>query len=276
MSNIHPTAIIAVGARLGVNVEVGPFAVIDDHVEVGDNCRLGPHVHLSGWTKIGEGTHVHTGAVIGDEPQDLHFTGAESYTVIGSGCMIREYVTVHRGAKPGSVTEVGDNVMLMAMAHLGHNCRIGAGAILANNTVLAGHVEVGERAFLSGRVMVHQFCRIGSLAIISGGALIYQDVPPFCMFRTGCVRTANVVGMRRAGIDAASRLAVRQAIKLAFYEKMTRPVIIARLEELFGDRIPAVVTFRKFFEATKRGIAPGPASWRPVKGDDTDREPQDE
>ena len=190
--------------------------------------------------------------------------------------MIREYVTVHRGAMPGSVTEVGDRVMLMAMAHLGHNCRIGANAILANNTVLAGHVEVGERAFLSGRVLVHQFCRIGPLAIVSGGALVYQDIPPFCMFRTGCVRTANVVGMRRAGIDAASRLAVRQAIKLAFYEKMTRPVIIAKLEELFGDRIPAVVTFRKFFGATKRGIAPGPTSWRPVKGDDTDKEPQDE
>ena len=256
---IHPTAIIAAGAQLGTGVEVGPFAVIDPHVEVGDGCRIGPHVHLSGWTKIGAETRIHTGAVIGDEPQDLHFTGEESYTVIGRGCMIREYVTVHRGAMPGSTTEVGDGVMLMAMAHLGHNCRIGNQAILANNAVLAGHVQVGERAFLSGRVMVHQFCRIGQLAIISGGALIYQDVPPFCMFRTGCVRTANVVGMRRAGLDAASRLAVRQAIKLAFYEKMTRPLLIAKLTELFGDRVPAVTQFRQFLEGTKRGIAPGPA-----------------
>ena len=252
---IHPTAIVSPGASVGTGVEIAPFAVIDDGVVLEDGVKIGPHVHVLGHTRIGAGTRIHAGAVIGDEPQDLHYDGSPNETIIGRECVLREYVTIHRGAKAGTRTVVGDRVMLMAFSHLGHNCVLGNDVVVANATLLAGHVEVGDRAFISGGGLIHQFCRIGTLAMVGGGARLGQDIPPFCLYQWGGVCSHNAVGMRRSGYDVAARTALKGAIRLFFFTGLIRSQAVARIRDAYPD-IPAVAQFIQFVESSRRGIAP--------------------
>lgn len=257
MTEQHPTSIVDPGARIGDGVSIGPYAVIEGDVTIHDGCRIGPHVHIARYTTIGANTEIHAGAVIGDTPQDLHFCGDEaSYTTIGSNCRIREYVTIHRGTSPGTTTAVGDNVMLMAFAHLGHNCQVSSNVVVANGTLLAGHVEVQERAFISAAVLVHQFVRIGRIAMIGGGNHVAQDIPPFCMLQGSQVQGPNVVGLQRSGMGATERKAVRWAIKKYFFSGLNRPNAISEILAEYED-IPEVREFVAFLETTKRGITAG-------------------
>lgn len=254
--NIDPRAAISSGAQLGENVTVGPFAVIGPKVQVGDNCIIGPHVNLSGRTTIGRGTKIHVGANIGDEPQDLHYEGADSYTDIGEECLIREYVTIHRGVEEDSHTRVGNRVLLMAFSHLGHNCQLADDVVVANASLLAGRVEVGYHAFISAQVMIHQFCRIGTLAMIGGGNAILQDVPPYSLVQFAVVRGLNAVGVRRAGFDAETRQALQDAIHATCFEGLSRPNAIAKIRgEL--PQLPEIKLFADFLEGSQRGIMPG-------------------
>ena len=255
---IHPTAVVSSKATLGEGVEVAPFAVIEDDVVIGDGCRIGPHSHITGHTTIGKNTKIFTGAVIGDEPQDYHYKGEVSYTDIGDDCIIREYVTIHRGAQPESRTVIGNHVMLMALGHVAHNCVIGDNVIIANSALLAGHVEIDDRAVLSGGVAVHQFARIGTLAMISGLARVTQDVPPYCMLSEDVVHGPNVIGLKRAGISPESRRAIREAIKIFFLQGLNRPNAVEKIrQELSG--IPEVDIFLEFVSDTRRGYMPGRA-----------------
>jgi len=253
---IDPRAAIAPGAQLGAEVEVGPFAIIDENVIVGDGCKIGPHVHLTGHTTIGANTKIHAGAVIGDAPQDLHYNNEISYTDIGEDCVLREYVTIHRGTEEGSRTTVGDGVLMMAFSHLGHNCVIGDHVVIANASLLAGRVEVGPRAFISAGVMIHQFVRVGRLAMIGGNNAIGQDIPPFCMLQHEQIQGPNVVGLRRAGLSENARAAVRQAIKLYFLFGLSRMGAIERIRAEVPS-CPEVEEFIDFVLKTKRGISPG-------------------
>ncbi|MDD3952931.1 MAG: acyl-ACP--UDP-N-acetylglucosamine O-acyltransferase [Lentisphaeria bacterium] len=257
---IDSRAAVAEGVKIGQDVEIGPFAVIDSNVEIGDGCKIGPHVFLTGNTRIGKGTVIHTGAIIGDEPQDIHYNGEKSFTVIGEGCTIREYVTIHRGTEEDSYTRVGDHVMLMAFSHLGHNCQIGDQVIVANATLLAGRVEVERNAFISAGCMVHQFARVGRLAMIGGGNTITQDVPPFCMLQDKGIQGVNAIGLRRADWSAEARDAIRDAVKIYFFEGLNR---INALEKIRAEvkLLPEIQEFITFIENTKRGIEQG----RPLK-----------
>ncbi|NMA19694.1 MAG: acyl-ACP--UDP-N-acetylglucosamine O-acyltransferase [Lentisphaerae bacterium] len=255
---IDSRASVAEGVKLGCDVEISPFAVIDSNVEIGDGCKIGPHVFLTGHTHIGKGTVIHTGASIGDEPQDVHYSGAKSFTVIGEGCTIREYVTIHRGTEEDSYTRVGNHVMLMAFSHLGHNCQIGDHVTVANATLLAGRVEVERNAFISAGCMVHQFARIGRLAMVGGGNPITQDVPPFCMLQEKSIQGINAVGLRRANWSAEARDAIRDAVKIYFFEGLNR---INALEKIRAEVVPLpeIQEFITFIENTKRGITQGRA-----------------
>jgi len=158
---------------------VEPYAVIEDDAEVGDGTELRTHVVIKRFTTIGKGNAVHEAAILGGEPQDVGFAGAETRLRIGDGNRIREGVTIHRATRPGGETVVGSGCFLMAYAHVAHECVIGDGAVLANNVALAGHVDVGPQAFLSGGVVVHQFCRVGRLSMLGGNSKIVQDCLPF-------------------------------------------------------------------------------------------------
>ncbi len=256
---IDSRAAVAEGVKIGQDVEIGPFAVIDSNVEIGDGCKIGPHVYLTGNTSIGKGTVIHTGAIIGDAPQDVNYKGEQSFTAIGNNCTIREYVTIHRGTETDSYTRVGNNVMLMAFSHLGHNCLIGDNVIIANATLLAGRVEVERNAFISAGCMVHQFARIGRLAMIGGGNAVIQDVPPFCMLQESCVQGVNAVGLRRANWSEEARDTLRDAVKIFFFEGLNR---INALEKIRQEvkLLPEVEEFIIFIENTKRGIQQGRAA----------------
>ena len=253
---IDQRAAISPKATLGHNVSVAPFAVIEDDVVIGDNCSIGPYVHLSGHTTIGANTVIHAGANIGDLPQDLTYKGQLSHTDIGENCIIREYVTIHRGASEGSHTVIGNHVMLMAFSHIGHDTVIGDHVVIANATLLAGHVTVAPNAFISANVMIHQFVRIGRLAMIGGGNAIVQDIPPFCLYQWDSVQGPNIIGLRRAGWNEITRNTVRSAIKTYFFEGLARPAAVAKIQADY-EPLPELDEFLEFVKTTKRGIAPG-------------------
>lgn len=250
---IHPTAIVASSAEIGENVEIGPYAIVEDDTVIGDNCRIGPRVSVLQYSKIGTGTCIHNGAVIGDLPQDYHFKGERSYTQIGSDCIIREYVTIHRGTEPESVTSVGNGVMLMGLSHAGHNVNIGDNAVIVNSSLLGGYVEIGASAFISGAVLVHQFVSIGRLAMVGGGSFVTQDVPPFCILQFGGIQGVNSVGLKRAEMTVEARKAIRQAFKIFFRQGLNSSEAIRKIREELPDTREAE-EFVEFVENSQRGV----------------------
>lgn len=221
MPSVHPSALISADAELADDVSVGPFTVIDGPVKLEAGVRIAGHCHITGRVRVGAGSTVGWGAVIGADPQDLSFDPAtESGVDIAERNTIREYVTIHRGSKPGSHTSLGAGNFLMTCAHLGHDAKLGCDNIIANNVMLAGHVTVGDRAFLGGGCAFHQFVRVGDLSITQGNAALSQDVPPYCIVHgVNLLSGLNVVGLRRAGFDSAARAEIKEAYHLLFLSR---------------------------------------------------------
>lgn len=253
--DIHSTAVVESGARLGNDVTVGPFCYIQNGAEVGDGCVLQSHVTVLAYTTLGRRCRVHSGAVLGGAPQDTGFKGGVSYVRIGDDCVLREGVTVNRGTKPESITVLGDRCMLMANAHCAHNVELGSDVTIANCTALAGYVTVGDRAFISGTVGVHQFVRIGRMAMLGISSVLTKDVPPFCLVRPSSVNGVgglNVVGMRRGGLTADQRAAIKTAFRIIYRSGMNVHQALAMLEQ--NELTPAVREMADFIRTSPRGI----------------------
>jgi UDP-N-acetylglucosamine acyltransferase len=252
---VHPTAHVHPGAHIGEDVEIGPYAVVDEHVTLGPRTRVLAHAVLTGWTEIGADNVIHYGAVLGHEPQDVAYDGSESYLRIGDQNVFREYTLIHRGTAGGSATVIGNGNMFMGYSHAAHNALIGDHVVLANGTQLAGHVEVGDNAFISGAVMVHQFCRIGRLAMVSGLSAMNQDVPPFMTAggRPCAVSGINVIGLRRAGFSAEARDQVKNAYKTLYRSNLLIKEAVAEIEKA-GTLIPEVRELVDFVKNSKKGI----------------------
>lgn len=263
--SIHPSAHIHPNARIGEGTRIGPGVIIEEHVEIGPDCEIRAHAVLSGHTRIGARNQIGYGAVIGAEPQDLGYRGAVTRTVIGDDNVFREHVTIHRGTKEGTSTEIGNHCFLMAGAHVAHNCRIGDHVILVNNVLLAGHVEVEERAFVGGAVVIHQFTRIGRMSMIRGLTALGMDVPPYCMaVALNSVAGLNRVGLKRNGAGPAVRKALWRAYTLFYESGLNR---IQALEAIAAEAeldIPEVRHFTSFIRATRRGVC------RAVKASEVD------
>lgn len=200
---IHPSAYVAADAKLGANVSVGPFAVIEEGAIIGGHCQIGAHAVVHGRVRMGEGNILHPHAVLGGLPQDLGFKPeTESWLDIGDGNVFREGFTAHRATAPGGSTKIGSGCYFMNNSHVAHDCTVGDKTIFANNVAIGGHVDVGSNVFMGGAVVVHQFCRIGSYAIVQGTTGINMDVIPFTLIggRPAKHYRLNIVGMRRAGI----------------------------------------------------------------------------
>lgn len=255
MNTIHKTAVVDAGARLGDGITIGPFAVLEAGVEVGDGCVIGPHASLLGHTRLGRECRVHAGAVLGDLPQDLSYRDAVSRVAIGDRCTFREGVTVHRGTKPDTVTEIGDDCYLMAFTHVAHNVRLGNRVIMANGSVLGGYAQIGDGCFLSGLTAVHQFVRVGRLAMLGGSSAVSADVLPFTTIRPcsyNDVAGPNTVGLRRAGLAPAERLAIRNALRLLCRSGLSTSEAVMRLRQ----ETPAAVVEElcAFALSSKRGF----------------------
>ena len=257
MNSIHHSAVIGKNIELGKENIIGPGCVIENGVVIGSGNKLWMNVYVGPGTTIGNDNQVHMGAVIGHVPQDLAFSGAPTFTKVGNRNVIREYVTIHRGTKPGSSTVIGDENFFMANAHVAHNCHVGNRVILVNVASLTGHCVVEDGALLSGIVGLHQFTRIGRLAMVSALSAVNKDVPPYmlCGGRPAVVQGLNVVGMRRAGLKAQTRQEIKRAYRLLYREGLNVPHALEAIER--ECRSEAVKLLVEFVKASKRGICAG-------------------
>ncbi len=253
----HPTAVVDPGARIAADVEIGPFSMIGPQVVIGDKTIVQSHVVIEGDVTMGTDNFIGHGAIIGAPPQDLSFSPERKTKVeIGNDNIIREYCTIHRGSSEGSATKIGDKNFLMTGAHVGHNCEIGSGVIIANNCLLAGHVRVGDGAFLGGGSTFHQHMHVGRLVMVQGSSAFGKDIPPFVIAaERNYLFGLNVVGLRRAGFSVEDREEIKAAFKLLYQSGLN---ISQALEKATTMKFGAPA--REFLDfvanAKKRGSCP--------------------
>jgi UDP-N-acetylglucosamine acyltransferase len=238
---IHPTAVIAPGAGLAEDVEIGPYCVIGEKVALAAGVKLIAHVVIDGRTTIGEGTRIFPFASIGLDPQDLKYQGEESSLVIGRDNTIREYVTMNPGTQGGGmVTQIGDNCLFMAGAHVAHDCRIGDHVILVQHATLGGHVIVEDHAIIGGLSAVHQFVRIGRHAMVGGMSGVERDVIPYGVVMGDRARLngINIVGMQRRGFGREDIQGLRSAYQVLFSDEGTLNDRVNETAERFAGIAP--------------------------------------
>ncbi len=230
---IHPTAIISPGARIHPTCTIGPFCTIGPDVVLGEHCELVSHVVLDGHATLGDRNRIFPFACLGIAPQDLKYAGEPTHLTIGSGNSIREYVTISRGtAGGGGLTTVGDDCLIMAYTHIGHDSHIGNGCILANSATLAGHVIVEDFAVVGALCPVHQFCRIGRYSYVGGGTTITQDVLPYSLTsieRNNHAYGLNKVGLERRGFTPTQLGQLRHAYRLLLSSKLNTTDALAAI-----------------------------------------------
>lgn len=215
---ISPLASIHPEAKIGADVEIGPFVFIDKDVEIGDGCIIDSNATICQYTKLGKHCHVFPSAVIGAIPQDLKFHGEVTWTIIGDNCVLREFVTVHRGTFSKGQTVIGNNNLIMAYCHVAHDCVLGNHIIMSNTTQLAGEVVVDDYAIIGGGTLVHQFSHIGSHVMVQGGSRINKDVPPFIIAAREPISYCGVnsVGLNRRGFTAEQIHTIQEVYRLLY------------------------------------------------------------
>lgn len=255
---VHPSAVIGREVELSAGVEIGPFCLLDGRIRLGSGCRLLGHVTVLGDSELGTQNVLHPNVVIGDEPQDVSYTGGRRRVLIGNGNVFREGVTVHRGSEQGEVTVIGDGNLFMQNAHVAHDCRVGSGTIIAGGALLAGWVEVGDGALVSGNCVVHQFVRLGRYSMMRGLSRTSRDVPPFCvMDGTHTVRAINSIGLRRAGFSPAVIRSLRAAFAILFRGPQNLKIALERLHQQ-APLSAEVAEMVEFIRRSRRGVAFAP------------------
>ena len=251
----HPTAIIAPGASVPADTDIGPYCVIGENVTLGSGCRLMSHVVLQGPSVFGAGNLFHPFCTIGGKTQDLKYAGEPTLLEVGDRNEFREYVTVNRGTGVGEKTVIGSDNLFLAYSHVAHNCTVGSHCIFSNNGTLAGHVSVGDHAIISGLAAVHQFCRIGQHSIVGGCTKIVKDVPPYFVAdgNPAEVRSVNEVGLQRRGFSDDTIAAPRKALRLLYPKTLNTSQAVQEIEHQFGT-VPEVRHLVDFIRSSKRGI----------------------
>ncbi len=226
---IHPTAIVSPKAELEDNVTIGAYAVVEDHTSIESGTVVHHHAYIARGAKLGQNCVIHHSAVVGNVPQDLKFEGTEeTLAVVGDGTVVREFATIHRATIHGSkspagthdgVTRIGKNCLIMAYAHVAHDCSIGDSVILSNAVQIGGHVTIGYHAIVGGLTGIHQFSLVGEHAMVGASVLIKKDVPPYSLIGDNPVRFGgvNTIGLGRRGFSEDAIAAIRKAYKLIYY-----------------------------------------------------------
>ena len=231
-ATVHPTAIIADGARLDEGVEIGPYAIIGGEVHLEEGVQVAAHATVQGRTRVGAKTRVFSYAMVGMEPHDMKYAGEESSLEIGRGCLIREWSSVEVGTDGGGmVTRLCDHVLLMRSGHIGHDSQIGNRVVLGACSGTAGHVTVGDRVVISSLSALHQKIRIGEGAFVGLSSAIAGDVPPYSLIEHGQWIGSNLIGMRRQGLDN-TKIREFSEIALQFYVELRRLPIAERVATL--------------------------------------------
>jgi UDP-N-acetylglucosamine acyltransferase len=253
---IHPTAIVDPTCELAENVSIGPYTVIDSDVSIGANSVIGSNVVIDKYVSIGEDCRIYQFASIGAPPQAIKFRGEKTYVKIGRGSVIREFVTINRGTAFGTgTTEIGTENLLMAYAHVAHDCKTGRNVILANNATLAGHIDIGDYVTVGGLVAIHQFVRIGEYAYVGGKSAVPKDIPPYVLASGDRARLhgLNKVGLKRQGFSENTMKALKMVYRIFFRIGITINEAIERARAEV-DPLPEVVHFIEFVKSSQRGI----------------------
>jgi UDP-N-acetylglucosamine acyltransferase len=258
MTEIDPRAIVSPTAKLGNGVRVGACAVVGDDVELGDGCTLEPHAVVKGPSTFGRNNHVHSFAIVGGDPQDLTYTGQRVCLKVGESNVFREFCTVHRGTiKGGGSTCVGSNNLIMAYAHVGHDCVIGNHVILTNGAQLAGHIVVEDYAGISAFCLLHQFSRVGAHSYIGAGTVITQDVAPFSMVvgeRGVKCFGINKVGLQRHGFSPERIQTLDQAYRLLLRSKLNTSQAVEKMRGTLPDSEDVQLLIRFIESVGERGF----------------------
>ncbi|WP_300671421.1 acyl-ACP--UDP-N-acetylglucosamine O-acyltransferase [Soonwooa sp.] len=255
---VHQLAVVDKRAKIGKNVVVEAFTTISGDVEIGEGTWIGPNVTIMDGTKIGKNCKVFPGAVLGGIPQDLKFDGEDTFVYIGDNTVIREAVTINRGTKALGYTKVGNDCLIMATAHVAHDCVLGNNVIIANACGIAGHVEIGDYVVMGGLSAVQQFCKIGKHVMISGGSLIRKDIPPYVKVARDPISYAgiNSVGLRRRGFNNDKIFEIQKIYRAIFQMKMNTTQAIEFIEK---EMLPTVERdeILTFIQNSPRGIVKG-------------------
>ncbi len=253
---IHPTAIINSNAKLGTDCHIGAYCIIGEQVVLGDKVHLESHVVIDGDTKIGDETKIFPFVSVGLAPQDLKYNNEPTRTEIGRRNQIREFVTIHRGTKGGGgLTKIGDDCLLMAQAHVAHDCLIGNEVIMANAATLAGHVEIDDRANVGAYSGVHQFCRVGREAYVGGYSVVVKDALPFALTVGNHAKCygLNRVGLKRRGYSKEVLEKLHRAYYFLLSAKLNTSQAIEKIKEELTD-CDEVDLLVEFIENSKRGV----------------------
>ncbi|HZV71885.1 MAG TPA: acyl-ACP--UDP-N-acetylglucosamine O-acyltransferase [Saprospiraceae bacterium] len=261
MNNIHRNA------KIGRDVQVGPFTTIEEDVVIGKGCRIGANANILNGTRMGDYVNVFPGAVVGAVPQDLKFEGENSTVEIGNHVIIREYCTINRGTKASFKTSIGDHTLLMAYVHVAHDCLIGHHCILANNVNLAGHIQIGNHTVLGGVVGVHQFVKIGEHVMVSGGVFVRKDVPPYVKAAREPVSFVgvNVTGMKRRNFTQEQIHAIQDIYRILFVRGYNITQAVSVIKETLPESHEKELIL-EFVDQSERGIMRGFRAHNPVNG----------
>jgi UDP-N-acetylglucosamine acyltransferase len=253
---IHETAVVGRKTWIGEDCSIGPYCVLGDRVTLGDRVRLDSHIVIDGKTSVGDDTHVFPFVSLGHAPQDLKYTGEKTATEIGKRNQIREFVTVHRGTRGGGgITRIGDDNLLMAQAHVAHDCQIGNEVIMANAATLAGHVEIADKANIGAYSGIHQFCRVGPEAFVGGYSVVVKDALPYAVIQGNHAKCfgLNRVGMKRRGYPKDTIERLHHAFHLLLSARLNTTQAIEKIkEEISGCAEVDILV--KFIEDSKRGV----------------------
>ncbi len=230
---------------------------IGPEVELGENVTVHPFAYLEGRTTIERDCEVFPHASIGTPPHDLSYKGTPTRVHLGAGSVIREGATIHRASeKQDGITRVGERCYLMAQGHIGHDCVVGDDVVITNASTLGGHAVIEDKVLISAHAAVHQFCRVGTMAMVAGGAMVVQDVPPYCLAHGDRARLVglNEVGLERRGLSRETIGALRRAYRTLFRSGLTRKEGVDRARAEWGD-VAEVERMSSFIEASTRGVA---------------------
>lgn len=253
---IHPTAIVSSKAKIGNNVSIGAFTIIEDDVVIGDNNEIRNSVTIANGTRIGNDNRIHAGAVIGTEPQDLKFDAKQpTLCIIGNRNTIREFVTMNRGTHASGETRIGDDSLLMSYVHVAHDCHFGSHNVIANSTQFGGHVTTEDWVNIGGCAKVHQFCRVGCHSMIGADVKIVMDLPPYTIIgrEPPKIQGINIIGLRRRGFSKETIEEIKAFYNTILYSGLNNSDGIAKVRS--GNVLsPEVLHCIEFIEASERGI----------------------
>lgn len=252
---IHPTAIVDPAAELADDVEVGPYAIVEGDVRIGEGTRVGPHAFVGAGTRMGRDNRIHAGAFVGGDSQDMKYRGERAYLLMGDRNVVREAATVNRATGEEQATRIGNDNLIMAYAHVAHNCVLGNHVVMANAATLAGLVTISDHAIIGGLCAIHQHCRIGRHAIAGGKTKVVQDIPPFFLADGHPARPhgLNIVGLRRHGFTDDRIAALKDAYRALYLSGLRLKDAVAAMRRRHPDSAD-VEELAAFVEQSRRGV----------------------